>query len=204
MIKYFKNILMKNNFISDKIFSRMRKHWVRVVPDEKIIKYLNEINHEILTILEISGENWRTKFFSKKYTSLSYQEFDIEKDREHSEKYDLIILEHVLEHVSNPYSSLVNLFNLLNPGGHLIVVTPFLIKIHPSPIDCTRWTALGLSFLLEDVGFKKGNIKVGQWGNKSAVKANFKKWVKYNPLLHSLRNEENFPAVVWGFAKKNN
>ena len=44
----------------------MRKHLVRVVPDEKIIKYLDEINHEISTILEISGENWRTKFLSKK------------------------------------------------------------------------------------------------------------------------------------------
>ena len=30
----------------------MRKHLVRVVPDEKIIKYLDEINHEISTILE--------------------------------------------------------------------------------------------------------------------------------------------------------
>ena len=51
-------------------------------------------------------------------------------------------------------------------------------------------------------GFKNKNIIVGQWGNRVALKANFKEWVKYNPLKHTLKNEKDFPLAVWAFAQK--
>ncbi len=57
--------------------------------------------------------------------------------------------------------------------GWKILDTLFFIKVHKSPLDCTRWIKEGLNFLLQQVGFEK-NIIVEQWGNKSAVKANFK------------------------------
>jgi SAM-dependent methyltransferase len=180
----------------------MRKHWVRVVCDEKINDYIECVNQDIFTILEISGQNWKSKFTSKDYISLSYPEFDIEKNQKHKNKYDLIILEHVLEHISNPRRSLINIFNLLNNGGRLILVTPFLIKIHSAPNDYTRWTMDGIKLLLNEVGFKDENIKIDQWGNKSAVIRNLDKWIKYNPLIHSLKNQKEFPTVVWAFAKK--
>ena len=117
-------------------------------------------------------------------------------------KCDLIILEHVLEHVTEPCRTIQNVFKLLNPSGYILITTPFLVKIHNAPQDCTRWTPIGLRNLLINEGFDKNNMVTGQWGNKSCIKANFKHWVKYNPLFHSLKNEEMFPAVVWCLARK--
>lgn len=202
MKNFIKNILIKNGIISKKLLIRMRKHWVRVVCDENIIRYIRDIEHEVSTILEISGQKWKSEFLSKKYTSLSFPNFDIEKSQDHKNRYDLIILEHVLEHVTDPHVSLINIFNLLNPGGRLILVTPFLVKIHAAPIDCTRWTGEGINHLLQRVGFQQKNIRIDQWGNQSAVIKNFKKWIKYKPIIHSLKNQKKFPAVVWAFAQK--
>ena len=202
MKKIFKYILIYCNIISPKTISRMRKHLVRVVSDEEILKFLHLINYKNLNTLEISGERWKGLFNAKNYKSLSFPTFDIEGENGNSNQYDLIILEHILEHVSNPKLALRNLFNLLKSGGWIILVTPFLIKVHKSPLDCTRWTKEGLNHLLQQVGFEKKDIIVGQWGNKSAVKANFHRWVKYNPFKHSLKNEEEFPVAVWAFAQK--
>jgi hypothetical protein len=42
---------------------------------------------------------------------------------------------------------------MLNRGGILVVTTTFLIRIHEYPIDCSRWTPLGLQHLLRQCGF---------------------------------------------------
>ena len=202
MKKILKYFLIKYNIISENTFTRMRKHLVRVVCDEEIIKYLHSIDCKNLETLEISGNRWKKIINSEKYDTISYPDIDLEKKTEHLKKYDIIILEHILEHVSNPRLALINIFKLLKSGGRVIIVTPFLIKTHNAPIDCTRWTKNGLKNLLQQIGFEKNKITVGQWGNRSAVIANFKTWVKYNPLKHSLNNEENFPVVVWAFAQK--
>ena len=76
------------------------------------------------------------------------------------------------------------------------------MKLHFAPKDCTRWTGQGLKYFISQNGFDPENITVGQWGNKSVIIANLNKWIKYNPLIHSLENDEQFPAVVWAFAKK--
>ena len=115
---------------------------------------------------------------------------------------NIFVLEHVLEHVTEPCRTIQNVFKLLNPSGYILITTPFLVKIHNAPQDCTRWTPIGLRNLLINEGFDKNNMVTGQWGNKSCIKANFKHWVKYNPLFHSLKNEEMFPAVVWCLARK--
>jgi hypothetical protein len=39
------------------------------------------------------------------------------------------------------------------------------------------------------------------WGNRSCVKANFLTWRKRG-FLGSLANEEDFPVMVWAFARK--
>ena len=36
----------------------------------------------------------------------------------------------------------------------------------------------------------------------SAAVANFKAWAPYNRLWHSLRNEPDFPVVVWAIARR--
>ena len=180
----------------------MQKHLVRVVSDEEITNYVKSFNQSYTEVLEISGNRWEMLFAADNYRSLSFPAIDIEKSLKGTKQYDLIILEHVLEHISDPKLALKNIYDILKPKGRLIIVTPFLIKIHESPLDCTRWTKEGIKFLLFQIGFKDKNIKVGQWGNRAAVKANFKRWVKYNPLKHTLKNEKEFPLAVWAFAQK--
>ena len=124
----------------------MQKHLVRVVSDEEITNYVKSFNQSNIEVLEISGNRWGMLFKADNYYSLSFAEIDVEKSLNGMRQYDLIILEHVLEHISDPKLALKNIYDILKPKGRLIVVTPFLIKIHESPLDCTRWTKEGLNF----------------------------------------------------------
>ena len=200
--KVLKVILLKLNLISFNTISRMQKHLVRVVSDEEITNYVKLFNQKKIEVLEISGNRWEMLFKTDNYCSLSFPDINLEQPLKITKQYDLVILEHVLEHITDPKLALQNIYSILKPNGRIIVVTPFLIKIHDSPLDCTRWTKEGLKFLLFQIGFKDKNIILGQWGNRAAVKENFKKWVKFNPLKHSLKNEKEFPLVVWAFAQK--
>src|SRR5690606_24697004 len=67
-----------------------------------------------------------------------------------SEKFDVIAICEVLEHVHSPHLAINQLFNVLNPGGKLILTTPFMLPIHEAPIDYYRYTKYGLAFLLRD------------------------------------------------------
>ena len=69
------------------------------------------------------------------------------------EKFDIIIVEQAFEHLLWPYRAARNVFQMLNPEGALLVTTPFLVKIHNSPVDCSRWTEVGLRHLLAEGGF---------------------------------------------------
>ncbi len=91
---------------------------------------------------------------------------------------------------------------MLRKNGHFLIPIPFLIKRHDAPIDCSRWTNLGLKYFLNEAGFKFENIHTESWGNKACVIANLAKWVIYNKYIHSLKNDETYPIVVWGFCKK--
>ena len=200
--KKIKTILLKSNLFSKSLLNRRRKHWVRVICDESTENLIWKINPERLNVLEVSGNRWKNKFNYKNYTSLSYPNFNIQNIDNYNKTYDLIILEHVAEHLEKPNIAIKNVYQLLNPNGYVLIVTPFLIKIHNAPIDCTRWTLLGLKHLLKLSGFKSNKIQGGQWGNRACIKANFKKWIKYNPIYHSLKNESNFPVIVWCLAQK--
>ncbi|MBH10223.1 MAG: methyltransferase type 12 [Candidatus Marinimicrobia bacterium] len=180
----------------------MQKHWVRVISDEEIEKFINSLDYASYSILEISGDRWKSNFSDGQYESKYFPKFDISNIVNYRKNYDLIILEHVLEHISNPSLAINNIYKLLNPDGFLIVATPFLVKIHRSPKDYMRWTEEGLKYFIAENGFDFNNVTTGQWGNKPAIIANLNKWVKYNPLIHSLKNDDQFPAVVWAFAKK--
>jgi SAM-dependent methyltransferase len=201
-LKNVKNFLIRNHLIPEVFFKRIKKHWIRVICDESTKHLVSDINPELLEVLEISGNLWEKQFQYKSYNNLFYPDFDIQNVDNYIKTYDLIILEHVLEHVTEPCRAIQNVFKLLNPSGYILITTPFLVKIHNAPQDCTRWTPIGLRNLLINEGFDKNNMVTGQWGNKACIKSNFKHWVKYNPLFHSLKNEEMFPAVVWCLARK--
>ena len=114
-----------------------------------------------------------------------------------------MICEQVLEHVVDPIAAAANLRGLATEGGHVIVSTPFLVKIHELPLygmrDYWRFTPRGLQALLERAGLEVDSV--GAWGNRQCVIGNFSRW-SARRRWHSLRNEPDFPVQVWAFARR--
>ncbi|MEM6761528.1 MAG: methyltransferase domain-containing protein [Pseudomonadota bacterium] len=178
----------------------MARHWVRHVMDEATAQWVHELQPANLDTLEISGGKWAQTGF-KTYRSLRYPEFDICQGAL-DETFDLIIAEQVWEHLAYPYRATKHVLQMLRPGGHFLITTPFLIKYHPHPLDCTRWSADGIKYFLEECGFDRSKIKSVQWGNKMCLKANFTGWALYEPQTQSLENEFKYPLVVWALAQR--
>ncbi|WP_431236975.1 class I SAM-dependent methyltransferase [Mycolicibacterium aichiense] len=177
---------------------RLPRFWAREVMDRETRQFVEAMSPGTLEALEISGEEWRHRVAFKSYKSVSYPEFDICSEAL-DEQFDVIVAEQVFEHLLQPQDAAENVYAMLRPGGYFVITTPFLIKVHPAPHDCSRWTETGLWNLLMRSGFD--SVETASWGNRACVKANFSRWVRYRPW-HSLRNDPEFPAVVWAFARK--
>jgi SAM-dependent methyltransferase len=174
--------------------------WVRVVMYQRCFDFIRSLRPETLSALEISGGNqWRRQFAFKSFDVTSYPGFDICAEALPN-TYDLIIADQVFEHLKWPARAARNVYQMLEPGGHFIIATPFLVRFHASPIDCSRWTEQGLSCLLQEAGFPEDHIKTDAWGNRACLKANLTHWRKRG--FGSLRNEPNYPVMVWAFAQK--
>lgn len=176
------------------------QHWARVVMDRETDRHVRALNVRSLHALEIGGgkgSRWATFGFAT-YRSANFPEYDWCAGPL-DERFDVIVAEQVLEHVLSPRTALQNASAMLKPSGVLVLTTPFLVRIHEDPVDCSRWTPRGLTRLLNECGFP--NVETGAWGNRRCIRANFKHWVRYVPWRHSLRNEPDFPIVVWAFAR---
>jgi SAM-dependent methyltransferase len=175
--------------------------WLRVVMYRECFSFIHSINPETLDVLEISGgPQWRRNFSFRSYTSTDFPDFDIcaeTLDRQ----FDLVIADQVFEHLPWPMRAGRNVHAMLRPGGYFVIATPFLVRIHEVPIDCSRWTEQGLSYLLQECGFEASNIKTASWGNRKCLNANLFKWRRYG-FYRSLANEPNFPVMVWAIARR--
>lgn len=175
--------------------------WVRSVMYERSFEFIRALGPEKLNVLEISGGNqWTRAFNFKSYKSTDYPAFDICSEVLPRE-FDLIIADQVFEHLKWPLRAGRNVHSMLKPGGHLVLATPFLVRVHKVPIDCSRWTSDGLSYLLQECGFEASEIRANSWGNRRCLKANLKRWRKRG-FFGSRANEENYPVMVWAFARK--
>lgn len=65
-------------------------------------------------------------------------------------QFDVIVVSEVLEHIRTPDIAMSNALLGLNPGGQLVLTTPFLFPIHDRPHDYYRYTKYGLAWLLRD------------------------------------------------------
>ena len=175
--------------------------WVRVVMYRRAFAYIRELGPERLDALEISaGPQWRRQLAFRSYAQMNFPEFDICSDVL-PRQFDLIIADQVFEHLPWPARAARNVYAMLRPGGCFIIATPFLVRVHNSPIDCSRWTTQGLSYFLQEAGFPAAGIATDAWGNRACMKANLTRWRKRG-FLGSLRNEPEFPVMVWAFARK--
>jgi SAM-dependent methyltransferase len=178
-----------------------RDQWARVVQNRETARLIQSLGPANLAALEISGTDWKDAGF-KSYTSVNYPDFDICAGAFPGDAFDVVIAEHVFEHLLWPYRAVHNVRDTLRPNGKFLVCTPFLVKIHDSPIDCSRWTEIGLRHLLAEGGFTIEKIITGSWGNRACVMANWKRWQIYQAWRHSLANEPQYPIVVWALATK--
>jgi SAM-dependent methyltransferase len=151
--------------------------------------------------VEISGGAHERRGWAS-YTRLDYPDFDLCAPLEGRGSFDVVICEQVLEHVPDPFAAARNLRGLCAPGGHVVVSTPFLVRVHELPEyrmgDYWRFTPRGLRTLLESAGLEVQTV--GAWGNRGGVLGNFDRWARYRPW-HSLRNEPDLPVQVWAFAQ---
>jgi hypothetical protein len=74
--------------------------------------------------------------------------------------------------------------------------------VHHFPVDCSRWTEVGLKYLLAEAGFPLEAIIVGSWGNRACVTRGFDRVSAWIPWWHSLKNDPRFPVMVWAVARR--
>lgn len=81
------------------------------------------------------------------------------------ESAQTVLLSEVLEHLEWPHAALTEAFRILEPGGHVIIDTPFIWQLHEEPRDFFRYSPHGLRHLLTSAGFEVLEIEplAGAW-----------------------------------------
>lgn len=175
------------------------QQWQRVVMNRAIDEWIAGQKPETLTAVEVSGRE-RSHHLWGEYATLIFPEFDLcSETQEIPRDYDVVICEQVLEHVPDPWMALERLAALCSPGGHVVISTPFLIRVHAGPGDYWRFTEDGLRIMVERAGLVP--ISSGSWGNRRCTRANLRRWAKRRPWS-SLRNDPRFPVAVWVIAQR--
>jgi SAM-dependent methyltransferase len=186
------------------VHALMGTHLDRIVMDDQLRHLVATLDYRRLSVLEISGRKWDGFGFGA-YRALDYPDFDITAPLTLPDRFDLVIAEQVFEHLAYPARAARNVCALLHPGGHFLVSTPFLQKIHEHPIDCTRWTETGLRYFLADNGFDLTTITTGAWGNKWAARANLRSRTRFprrRAFWGPMRHDPVFPVQVWALAQR--
>ena len=177
------------------------EHWQRRILNEAIQRFIASLDPSRCAAAEISGDAHAALPWMQ-YAGLDYPDFDLCAPLSEERRFDVVICEQVLEHVPDPRTAVSNLRELCVPGGHVIVSTPFLIRVHELPQydmrDYWRFTPRGLRTLLENEGLEIE--RVGSWGNRQCVVGNLDRWSAYR-RWHSLHNEPDTPVQVWAFAR---
>ena len=140
-----------------------QNQWARIVMNRETLSLIQSRGPEKLKVLEISGSFWKDRCVFKEYHTVSYPDYDVTLEPL-ADTFDLIIAEQVLEHIPRPSRAARNIFQMLNPGGTFLVTTPFLLRLHEYPLDCTRWTPTGMRYFLAECGFSFEKIQVYSWG----------------------------------------
>lgn len=113
------------------------------------VPYYGIYNNNITDVYCIDWENSGTQqIHIDQFIDLN-KKIDID-----SESYDSILLSDVLEHIANPDLLLRELNRVLKKDGFIVIMVPFLYRIHEEPHDYYRYTEHALEYLLYKNGFK--------------------------------------------------
>lgn len=179
-----------------------RRNWLRLAQIRSWVNYLDSIQ-PLGDVLEISPgwNNFWKNVRCRTYFSVDYPQFDI-CNMALDDTFDIIIADQVLEHVRKPSRAIHNIFKMLRPNGVAMIATPFLFRVHARPNDFSRWTEEGLREILIEGGFSQSQIITESWGNKSCAKAHIGGPVRDYGFYRNMKNDSEYPLMVWAFAKK--
>lgn len=90
--------------------------------------------------------------------------------------FDLVVAVAVLEHVADPQRCVAEIRRVLDEGGHVYAVTPFLQPVHMGAYDFTRFTPIGHRRLFRHfdevaAGVAMGTGSVAAWTLKSLLES---------------------------------
>lgn len=89
----------------------------------------------------------------KEYGALTY-ECDLTSIPVEDERFDLVLLTQVLEHLPDPLAALRELHRVLRRGHRIWLSQPFYYQEHEQPYDFYRYTQFGLRHLLGAARFR--------------------------------------------------
>lgn len=106
------------------------------------------------------------------FTDCDEPEYRSETVMSHKGHFDYVLCFEVAEYWWNPYQALKNLNWFLKDGGVLYMSVPFVYPVHnPKHNDYLRYTDMGISFLLENAGFRVDELIPRTAGNYQILQA---------------------------------
>jgi SAM-dependent methyltransferase len=85
------------------------------------------------------------------------------------DRFDLVLLTQVLEHLPEPLTALKEMYRITKPGCKIWASTPLFYEEHEQPYDFFRYTQFSLRRLFGEAGFSDVKIEwlEGYWGTVS-------------------------------------
>jgi SAM-dependent methyltransferase len=135
---------------------------------DKLLNKIKKYDINGYNILEIGPKdfNFKSSFNKAKVYTTDYKPgpvdfvMDICENNESiikNNSFDMVVCTEVLEHTTNPFNAVIEIYRILKPKGIVYVTTPFDFRIHGPLPDCWRFTEHGLKELFKN--FKKIKIK---------------------------------------------
>ncbi len=201
--------MVDENLIKKKL---EENQFVRYVLYLDILEFIQKQFHskqcEDIKVVEFGGSNETIKDmfnFENYEIAENFPVVDIQNLKDYkSDSYDYVILDQVLEHVSDPWKAIREIYRIIKENGYLIITTPFLIQLHFGPRDYWRFTNDGLKEILCDFS----EVEIKSWGNKGTAIFHLEAgtWPSTKQIremgLFDISNDPTYPYVYWGFAKK--
>jgi len=118
-------------------------------------------------------------------------------DHIENESIDVVISNHCLEHIEDPYAAIAELYTKLKLNGRIIIVVPLdSYRYRWSPHDVNNhlysFSPMNLGNLLQSAGFK--NITTAPLLHK---------WVPYHEKVVKLFGRKFFHALSWAYGHYN-
>jgi len=119
--------------------------------------------------------------------------------------FDLVVFNQTIEHLYNPFISVLNMYNHIKVGGYLFTSVPTINIPHMTPFHFNGFTPMGLCMLMKSVGFDI--VELGFWGNFDYIKYIFEtgNWPDYRQLMKNgiIKNERDKNVQCWILVRKN-